>query len=104
MTDSTGLKTYMTGDTWPYGEIEFIVSNGATTSYRRGTGELDGNGHPVTQMHRTDGPAFIWYDGELEWWVYDRRILSYKQYREASGCSVEDIVLFRLKYGDIQSR
>lgn len=104
MTDSAGLKTYMTGDAWPYGKIEFIVSYSETTSYRRGTGDLDGNSHPVTQMHRTDGPAFIWNDGLLEWWVYGKRIYSYKRYKEASGCSSEDIVLFRLKYGDIEPK
>lgn len=56
----------------------------------------------VGELHREDGPAVIWYDGECEWHVQGDPIGSYEEFQDATGCSDENLVALKLKYGDIR--
>lgn len=57
------------------------------------------------EYHRIDGPAFIFDGGKTrtcqEWWIYGVRVNSFTEYQAVTGCSNEDILLYKLKYGDI---
>lgn len=86
----------------------------------------DRNGNPSTEIHRIGGPALECDDGSEEWfefgilhriggpasidvsnggsadWCYrGKYILCYKDYQFLTKCSDEDIVMFKLKYGEI---
>jgi hypothetical protein len=55
--------------------------------------------HGVT--HRIDGPAVI--SGQIVWWAVNGFFTScYEDYQEATGCSDEDIVAFKLRWGKMQ--
>jgi hypothetical protein len=51
--------------------------------------------------HRLDGPAIEWADGEKEWWVNDTEYGNFKDFQEAGNISDEDMMVLRLKYGEI---
>lgn len=57
------------------------------------------------KLHRRDGPAITnIFLGEREWWVYDTLISSWDMFREESGCSVEEVLILKLKWGEINLR
>lgn len=59
----------------------------------------------ANEYHRIDGPAFIFNSRKTrvcrEWWIYGVKVRSFEEYQELTGCSDEDILLYKLKYGDI---
>jgi hypothetical protein len=80
---------------------------------------------PFDPHHRVDGPARIWEDGSKEWYIYGKshrldgpavidtvsgtihwyingnRVNSYDEFQDLTGCSDEDIVAYKLKWGEI---
>lgn len=52
--------------------------------------------------HRTDGPALIDNEGHGRWYIDDKPINSYAELQSTTGCSDADIVLFKLKYGEME--
>lgn len=53
------------------------------------------------KWHRTDGPAVIEDDGYGLWFINDIPITSYAVLQSTTGCSDADIVLYKLKYGEM---
>lgn len=54
-------------------------------------------------MHRIDGPAAIYVNNPPDTWVVKgRRASNFKQFQAMTGLSDEDILLLKLKYGDIE--
>lgn len=52
--------------------------------------------------HREDGPAIEKnYDAEDEWFLWGVRVWCYAELQELTKCADEDIVLFKLKYGEM---
>lgn len=77
--------------------------------------------------HRLDGPAIAWDDGSEEWivndnlhrvdgpaevmrsvagnrnswWIKGQKVNSYHEFQKVTGCSDEDIILLKLKWGEI---
>jgi hypothetical protein len=57
------------------------------------------------ELHRTDGPALTFID-ELNcpgfgWSVNGKYILSYEEFQHLTECSDEDIVFFKVRYGEM---
>lgn len=50
------------------------------------------------QIHRIDGPARIWTDGYVEWWVYGE-FMTFDAWLTCAEISDEDLVMFKLQYG-----
>lgn len=56
------------------------------------------------EYHRTDGPAVqgVNVNGPYQWWwVNNVRMTRWIHFQTASGCSNEEILLLKLKYGDL---
>jgi hypothetical protein len=57
------------------------------------------------ELHREDGPAAIWHGikGNLSasWYLHGNVQHTFKEFQENSKCSDEDIVLLKLKWGEI---
>ena len=51
--------------------------------------------------HREDGPAIEHDDGRTDWWLYNDRIYSSKEYQKITGLSDCEMSFLILKYGDI---
>lgn len=51
--------------------------------------------------HNLDGPAVIWRDGIGHWYIDGKWIRSYIEFQRYSGRSNVDIVMFKLKYGEM---
>lgn len=68
-----------------------IDKYGSETWYKRG------------YLHRIGGPAIIdrWC-GDHEWWIMGKEITSCERYQQVTGCSGEDILVLKLKWGDIK--
>lgn len=84
-------------------------------------------GKPQETYHRLGGPARIWTDGSEEWYIRGKchridgpattntdngiitwringnYVRSYDELQELTGCSDEDIVAYKLKWGEIQT-
>lgn len=55
-------------------------------------------------LHRLDGPAIIVSDGRPDqWWVDGYRMESYREFQNSTGCSDEDIILLKIKWGEMRS-
>lgn len=52
-------------------------------------------------LHRDDGPAIIFSGGAKDWYIRGKDIRNYMQFQEMTGCSDEEIILLKLKWGDI---
>lgn len=52
-------------------------------------------------LHCENGPAITWNDGVAAWFVRGIRILSYGELQKMTGCSDEDVILLKIKHGDI---
>lgn len=56
------------------------------------------------KYHRVDGPADDKRsDGKVRWFVQGEQIYTYRRFQLLTGCSDEDIVTLKLKYGKIDS-
>ncbi len=59
------------------------------------------NGRYLSSNHRIDGPAIIWKNGSISWWINGLPCVSTKHYQEKTGLSNEDLNILILKYGPI---
>lgn len=82
--------SYYLGD----GRILEIDAKGVITFYRNGRVHRDGGpayinpGKTVQwrkhgMLHREDGPAHKWDDGKIEFWLFNRRFFSRKEWKRA---------------------
>jgi hypothetical protein len=55
---------------------------------------VDSNGY----LHRDDGPAIEWPDGDNWWYLYDQR-LSFDGWLDKVDISDKDKVIMKLKHG-----
>lgn len=56
-------------------------------------------------LHRVDGPAVIYIDSRVaEWYINGVPIHSYEQYQELTDCSNNDILWWKITYGEIQPK
>tara|TARA_B110000503_G_scaffold135395_1_gene215937 strand:+ start:1726 stop:1944 length:219 start_codon:yes stop_codon:yes gene_type:complete len=55
----------------------------------------DNDGH----VHREDGPAIIWPDGDMYWCLHDNHYNSFNKWLKLSPISDEQKLLLRLQYG-----
>lgn len=55
-------------------------------------------------LHRLDGPAIIFSGGAVDWHVLGVDIKTFKHFQQMTNCSDEDILLLKLKWGDITWR
>jgi hypothetical protein len=53
------------------------------------------------QLHRLDGPAVEWADGEKEWWVNGDWCTNFKDFQKAAKLTDNQITILKLKYGEI---
>ena len=51
-------------------------------------------------LHRKGGPAVIYPDGYETWWLLGNKVLSWLDYKFMSGCSDEELMFLKLKYGE----
>ena len=58
-------------------------------------------GKSTLWLHRMNGPAVMWNNGRTTWWVEGNRILGYPEFQEKTGYSDADILLYKIKYGEI---
>ena len=63
-----------------------------------GDGHLEWYSDVSGYRHRIDGPAVIFNDGSMMWWLNDT-CYSLDAYMDALHMSSEDMVLFKLKWG-----
>lgn len=80
---------------------EFIWETLSGRSWVRKGGVDPATGKTILWQHRVDGPAVIWPDGHTTWWVDGNKMLSYSDFQEKTGCTDADILLYKLKYGDM---
>lgn len=69
---------------------EIISIEPGVTEYRRGG-----------VYHRLDGPAIEDYVWMHQWYVEGYRIYNYKDFQETTFCSDADILMLRLRFGEI---
>lgn len=100
----------------------FYLDHGGVEHWFIYTG-VNGNGQVEAILHREDGPAWksenaeAWYkhgtrhrlDGPAvivanrqEWWVNGCSVMSYEELKAYTGCTDEDIICYRLKWGEIK--
>lgn len=82
-------------------EEEFTWETAVGYSWVKKAGKDPVTGREVLWQHRVDGPAIIWNNGCVAWWVDGNRIRTYSEFQALTGCSDEDILLYRLKYGSM---
>lgn len=73
--------------------------NGPAVEYEDGSEEwyLEG------KLHRVDGPAIIdAVTGDADWCIKHEYIACFDDFQMASGCSDEDLIMLRLKWGEIR--
>ncbi len=51
-------------------------------------------------IHRTDGPAIIYPDGDI-YWLIDGKLFRFKDYIQELKLASEDVSMLILKYGDV---
>lgn len=67
-----------------------LESNGSESWFKRG------------YFHRMGGPATTdAFDGTEEWWIMGCVINNYKKYQKLTRCPDEEILLLKLKWGEI---
>lgn len=54
-------------------------------------------------LHRVDGPAIEHSNGAREWYVYGLWVDTYESFQAASGCSDEDLIVLRLRWGEMMA-
>lgn len=52
-------------------------------------------------LHRVDGPAVIFGGGAMDWFILGVDIVNFEHFQKKTGCSDEEIMLLKLKWGDI---
>lgn len=52
-------------------------------------------------LHRRDGPAIVHSDGGQVWWIQGHQILSWLEYQLFTDCPDSDIIMLKIKYGEI---
>lgn len=71
-----------------------------------GPAMITGNGTKIWLhrglLDRNDGPAREWNNGENEWWIKGDETRTYSDFQRLSGCSDGDILLLKIKYGEMQ--
>lgn len=56
-------------------------------------------------LHRADGPAVIYVNGRVaEWYINGVPIHSYEQYQELTACSNNDILWWKITYGEMPAK
>jgi hypothetical protein len=54
------------------------------------------------EVHREDGPAFFDHlTGQCAWFIHDEQVHTYECFQELTNCSDEDILVFKLKWGEL---
>lgn len=53
------------------------------------------------KYHRVGGPALIAPDGTTAWYVSGEYMHTWEYYQRATGCSDEELIALKLKYGSI---
>lgn len=84
------------GTIWILGGETHCVNGPAIQSARGVAWKLYGD------LHRNDGPAVIRVNGHNEWWLYGIMVQTYREFQIVTGCSGEDIVAYKLKWGEIE--
>lgn len=84
--------------------LERTTSYGAVLHRERGPAVMFDDGSREWyfhgDLHRTDGPAVIdALDGEFMWCIRGKYIADYDDFQFLTGCSDEDIVFFKIRYG-----
>lgn len=102
------LKTYTPATRGSYAWVtdrEFIwrISSCGSTEWFQHSGGLTKGGLDVVWAHRLDGPAVMWDTGLSYWWVRGEEIHSWVQFRVASDCSDEEIIILKLKWGIMEA-
>lgn len=90
-------KFFNTKEGWERSELHRldgpakIDKHGSETWYNKG------------YLHRIGGPAHInRCNDEQEWWIMGQEILNYEMYQKLTRCSDEEILLLKLKWGEIK--
>lgn len=52
-------------------------------------------------IHRLDGPAIIYNDGDMGWYINDNLYTSWKRFGEVAKLSEEQLSILVLKYGSM---
>lgn len=85
--------------------VSRIIESGCacrvTTTYTNGLPDI--LYYYNNDYHRTDGPAYIDYEGgkgSIGFWLNGIAYFSTKQYCEAAGMSKEDTLMWALRFGD----
>lgn len=74
-------------------------TNGPAIEYDDGSQEW----HYRGKLHRTDGPAVIdAVTGEVNWCINGEYITCYEDIQFLTRCSDEDIVMFKLRWGEVE--
>ena len=78
-----------------------IIDSGGNILYVHKNGYTYGVDVMHFKWHRKGGPAVIYGDGSLNWYVNNRPHGDVQKYCEACGFSVEETLIWVLKYGDM---
>jgi hypothetical protein len=50
-------------------------------------------------LHRADGPAIEWHDGDLQWWLYGTPLSFDDWLKQTNGLTDEEKVMYKLEHG-----
>lgn len=98
------IKTY-TIDTLPENghpserEFRLIDIDTGRIEWHRQTKPTDPYG---SVLHRVGAPAVMCPSGHVEWWYHGERVVSYDTYQMLTGCSDSDLLILKLRWGDIR--
>ena len=53
------------------------------------------------KLHRADGPAVEYASGKMSWYINGVAFTNFKDYQRAGGLTDREIMVLRLKYGEI---
>lgn len=56
------------------------------------------------ELHREDGPAIIWFNDDKDWFIRGEAVATYWFLQKQLDCGDEQILMLRLKYGEIIKR
>ncbi len=84
---------YITGydGFWPLCGGTFCISTGRSSTLWIKNGKY----------HRIDGPASIFHNNHMSWWIRGVRRRTNKEFQEAAGISDEDMTIIIMKYGNV---
>ena len=54
------------------------------------------------RLHRTDGPAYIGSDGTQELYINGRLCIDNKSYQKAAKLTDEEMLMIKIKYGNVK--